>query len=357
MGTPARQRLIAHSCPDIGDEELRAVTECLRSLHVKGGSRRDALEEVTARDQGYREGVATTTGGHAIHLGLRILFPRGGARIGVPSYVCRSVYDACILARCVPVLTDVDPDTFAVSLTDVDQLELDAVIVAHMFGIRAPIERYLKLGLPIIEDCAQRVLPCDQVSGEPKGTVRIISLEATKLLTAGEGGLLLLDAPELARRARQLRDGGYSAQDTALWLPLTDLQASVAIVQWSRLAGFLRLRKELAAFYREKLSARFASLLPGPMFDRDNIFFRFVLSVSRPERFIEEGAALGISFRRPVAPQPLHALFAPIEGSFPVTEELMRRLISIPIYPRLSQAEAEKVAEVTIALLEGEPGQ
>lgn len=334
--------MIPHSCPDIGEREVNALVEVVRSLFVKGGARREALEQQVAVDQGYAYGIATTSGCQALHLALRVLFPRGGAKIGIPSYVCRSVYDATVLATCQPVLLDIDRTHFAVGVECARLATLDAVIVAHMFGIRAPVESYLSLGLPVIEDCAQRITLPERSHIEPRGTIRVLSFEATKLLTCGEGGLLLIDDPALATRARKLRDGPYDFNSPALWLPITDLQAAMALVQWDRLPEFIERRQWLAKFYLQNLYPVLAGYIPAVMNTENNIFFRFLLWVDNPDKFICKGEEEGVVFRRPVAPLPLHVLYH-IEGGFPATDEVMAHLVSVPLYPHLSDEEANTV--------------
>src|ERR1035441_4646102 len=108
--------VITHSCPDVGEAEIEALVECARSLQLKGGERVAQLESVIGDDLRYSAAVAVTTGAQAIHLALRARFPGGRAHVAVPSYVCRSVYDAVCLAECQPVLLDIDSDTFSLSL-------------------------------------------------------------------------------------------------------------------------------------------------------------------------------------------------------------------------------------------------
>ena len=131
---------------------------CAHSLQLKGAGRMVELEEEVSRDLGYAGAIATPTGSYAIGLALRAQFP-SGARVGCPSYICRSVYDTIAMAGCEPCLLDIDPVTFSVSLAQTRASGVAAVVVAHMFGIRAPIEDFLERGLFVVEDCAQRIAP------------------------------------------------------------------------------------------------------------------------------------------------------------------------------------------------------
>lgn len=333
---------IPHSCPDIGPDESDALVGVVKSLYVGGGPQRKRLETVVSSDQGYAEGIATTTGSQAIHLALRAMFPRGKARVAVPDYICRSVYDAVLCAACCPVVVDIDPDHLGPQVDAVKQAEADAVIVAHLYGILAPLEDYFALGLPIIEDCAQRLSLRESARSEPKGTVRILSFEARKLLTCGEGGMLLTDDRTVAKRARNLRDGPYDFSEPALSMPMTDLQASMALVQWGRLPEFFDKRASLANFYLEGLEPEFKNLIFSAMYRPNTRPFRFLLWVEDPKEFIRSGAEMNVAFRIPLAPLTLHQLFG-TSGNFSVSDNVMGHLVSIPFYPRLTEAQSEIV--------------
>jgi dTDP-4-amino-4,6-dideoxygalactose transaminase len=341
---PLRGSRIEHSCPDIGEEEIQALVDCARSLQVKGGERMRSLEDRIADDLDYAGAVATTTGSQAIHLALRALFGRRSALVGLPSYMCRSVYDAVRLAGCRPHLLDIDPYHFSASVEPAIQAHLDAIIVPHMFGIRAPVEAFVAAGLLVIEDCAQRVAPTEVARTEPKPPVRILSFEATKLITCGEGGILLCDDVGVSNQARRLRDAPYDFPEPAIPLPLTDLQASMALVQWQRLPVFLEKRRRLAGFYLKALGRDCGDSIVPAMRALDTYHFRFLLWVDDPVAFMQSGIHRGVTFRRPVAPMPLHNLFETGEA-FTTTESAFAHLVSIPLYPRLNKKEATIVAD------------
>lgn len=338
------QAPIAHSRPTIEEDDVQAVVECLRSHRVGAGMTVAALEECVAADSGYRYGVATVNGSQALHLGLRVAFPRGGARVALQSYVCRSVHDAVLLAGCRPVLGDVEASTLSLSAEDPAVGDAEAVVVPHMFGIRAEMEGFRASGALTIEDCAQRIVPRRAESRRARGTLRILSFAATKLLTGGEGGMLLTDDEAWYRRARQLRDAPYDFPEAALWLPYSDLQASLVAAQWRRRDEFLHRRSRLAQFYNRALGESVPGWIFPAMGRSDTHHFRFLLRVPDPDRFMAAGLRRGVVFRRPVAPVGLHTLFK-VPGRFPVTDDAMAHIVSIPLYPGLTEAQARVVAD------------
>jgi dTDP-4-amino-4,6-dideoxygalactose transaminase len=332
--------MIPHSKPYWGEEEINALIDCAQSLQLKGAQRMVQLEEEVSRDLGYAAAIATPTGSYAIGLALRAQFP-SGARVGCPSYICRSVYDAIVMAGCEPCLLDIDPVTFSTSLAETLASGVDAVVVAHMFGIRAPVEDFLERGLFVVEDCAQRIAPPEVARREPKAQVRMLSFEATKILAAGEGGLLLADDKGLLERVRRLRDAPYDFAWPAPGFRPTEIQAAVALAQWRRLDAFLRRRREIASFYLDRLEAA-----PG-MRTSDTYHFRFLVPTPEPSAFMSRAAEHGVTARRPVAPACLHRVFG-VSGSFPVSEDAFAGMVSLPIYPALSDEEAEQVATAVL---------
>ena len=345
-----KRTFITHSSPDLGEKEIQALFDCVRSLQIKQGLRTEQLEKRIASDMNYQGAVATSSGSQAIHLALRALFPNKKVLIGLPSYICRSVYDAIILAGSKPVLLDIDPITYSTSLEHAVKKGADAVIVPHLFGIRAPVEAFLKKKILVIEDCAQRLPPLDLLRQEPKAPIRILSFEATKLITSGEGGMLLCQDKKILERALQLRDAPYDFPHPAAGGLFTDLQAAMALVQWERLPLFIERRKEIANYYLKTLEQGFADKIAKSMFAPDTFHYRFLLHHKNPAEFISQGERLRVAFRRPVAPRPLHQLF-PCPGTFKATEEAFNHLISLPIYPRLTNKEASAVTETVIKIL------
>jgi perosamine synthetase len=341
---------IPHSSPLIGIAETEALKKCALSQHVAAGFHVKELEKRLAADMKFAGAVAASSGTQSLHLALRAFFRDRRRVIGVPSYVCRSVHDAVCHAGHEPRLLDIDPDTFTVAPDQVYHSGLDAVVIPHMFGIRAPVEQFMECGSTIIEDCAQRIAPSSSMRSEPHPPLRFLSFHATKLLTAGHGGIFLTDDVDTLERARLLVGGSYETTERGVWAELSDLQAVLALVQWGRLDEFLAKRHEIARYYLDRLDLRYAERIVPAMRRDDTHHFRFVLTANNPDEFIRRGGELGINFRRPVAPMPLHKLFK-VAGDFSRTDKVFARLVSLPLYPRLSMREAQRVADVVEVLL------
>ena len=338
--------VIPHSRPDLGEAESQAAADAVRSGFVKGGERRDALERRIAADQGFAAGVATSSCTQALDLALRVLFPGGGARVALSSLVCRSVYDAILNAGCRPVVVDVDPTHLGPSVDAVLAARPDAVVCAHLAGVRAPVEAFAGRVPWIIEDCAQRLLPGD-APVSPR-LVRLLSFDATKVITCGEGGMLLLPDEITAAAARHIRAAGYESPAPSIWTGLSDVHAAIASVQWGRLPAMLERRRAIAAQYH----AAFPSEAVHPaMSAPGTTFFRFLLKVSDAPMVIAASSKTGVAFRRPVAPMGLHQLFD-LPGEFPQAERVLREVLSIPLHSSLTPGEITRVIDATMQLLD-----
>lgn len=341
------RKIISHSAPHITDREIDSVITCLKSGQIKGGPEVQNLEKMIANYFNMKGAVATTNCTQAIHMTLRGIFPKGGARIGFSTYLCRSVYDAVILSNCKPVLFDIDPVSLAIDPEQLKKLnykdKLDAVIVAHIAGIRAPFEKLKGNDFIIIEDCAQRLPNINSKSLEPEPDIKVLSFEATKLITGGEGGIILSNNIPLISRILNLRDAPYSFHEPACWFPLTDIQASIIKTQWDRLSELLDRRAYLARWYIEEFNNY--NIIHPAMLKSDTFHFRFLLKLQNTDEFISFCYNKDVVVRRPIAPLPIHKLFN-ISGQFNNSEQAMKEIVSIPFYPSLTDKESEKVIKV-----------
>jgi dTDP-4-amino-4,6-dideoxygalactose transaminase len=343
-------RPIPHSLPCLGEAEAAAAAAVVLSGWVKGGAERQALELTLARDQGFAHALATPSATQAIHLALRARFPGGGARVALPAYLCRSVWDAVGLANCQPVLVDNDADTLGPSLPATKAVRPAAVIVPHLAGVRAPVEAFLREDWFVIEDCAQRIERHPTPPPPAAHHARVFSFEATKVLTCGEGGALLLADPELHTRARRLRDGDATGREPGLWLPITDVQAAVARVQWERLAELTQRRCQQIDRLKALIpSAAWHPAMHGPLAAP----FRFLIEVPNAADWVTHPT---VSYRRPVGHGSLADLLpGPHAGPFPAADRLARRLLSVPCSPALSAEEIETVGRTTCERLLDSP--
>ena len=336
-------RFIPHSRPTLGAEEVDAVAAVIQSGHIAEGEVVARFEKTFAAKMGVPQAVAVSSGTAALHLALLSMGIGPGHDVIIPSYVCAALLHAVQYVGARPVPTEIDPQTYNMDADDVVKRMTSrtaAIIVPHMFGLAADLDRLSDLDVPIIEDCAQAA--GGSYHQKPLGTlgdVAIFSFYATKMLATGEGGMVVSKSPEIIARIRDLKTYDGKPADTVRYnYKMTDLQAAIGEVQLGRLNEFIRQRRKIARQYRESFKS---SNLRLPVESDEHIYYRFVVGLEAGcDGFIRKFAQKAIGCARPV--------FLPIHrhlklGGYPVTDNVWETSLSIPIYPSLDNSEIEKV--------------
>jgi perosamine synthetase len=336
--------IIPHSRPSIDQQDVNAVIEVLASGRIAQGEKVSEFERALANYVGKKYGVAVSSGTTALHLALLCLGVEPGDEVIMPSYVCSSPYFATLHARAVPKIVDIDLSNFNICIDAVGPQILQktkAIIVPHMFGNPAELDPLLKLGVPVIEDCAQS-LGAEYKSRRvgSLGELSVFSFYATKMITTGEGGMILTDDEQNYARLLELRDYDKKAlTPTKYNYKMTDLQASLGISQLNKLLGFIERRRKIASIYSAALSEHPVGL-PMATPDSRSVFYRYVVMVDNMERIREESHRNGIICERPVF-KPLHSDLPTVEC--PNSDKAHNHALSIPLYPGLSGEEIDYV--------------
>jgi len=334
---------ISHSRPSLDDEEIRALQNVLTSGQLAQGPQVRGFEEELGSFHGLPPGVATSSGTTALHLALLSLGVGQGDEVLLPSYVCSAPLHAVYHSGAYPILVDVDPTTGNMDPDDLKRRltpKSKAIIVVHLFGLPADLNQILALGLPVIEDCAQALGA--ELASEKVGTlgrVAICSFYATKIITTGEGGMLLSHDLGLLARARDLRD--YDKRDdfnVRFNYKMTDLQAALGRSQLEKLERFLGQREALAGAYNEQLASLPCTL---PLSQEGRIYYRYVVSIQGDiTELTQKLVKMGIEVARPVY-RPLHRYFN-LEG-YPGAEMAWKSHLSLPIHPSLTSQDVHRV--------------
>ncbi len=337
---------IAHSRPAMGEEEVAAAARVVRSGLLAQGREVKLFEAEMATFVGRRFAVAVSSGTTALHLGLLALGVGPGDRVAMPSYVCTALLHATWAVGAVPVLCDIDPYTRNMDADLLAEMERPhAAILPHMFGLPAPTEAFDRLGIPYIEDCAMSIGA--EHGGRPLGShgaLSICSFYATKMLGAGEGGMVLTDDENIARAVRGLREyDGIPASQLRFNAKMTDLHAAIGRVQLRRLPEFVSRRRDLARIYQQEFIS--FQNIKTPLDNLEHIYYRYVLKVvGKAELFIKRLEVMGVAARRPIY-NPLHRELGLADGEYPHAAAAYACDVSLPIYPTLSDSDARRVLE------------
>ena len=285
-GTPVRTEPLPTSLDSSGRILGRAEQEAVERVIASGvlwrvtGTEVAALEAEFAAFLGTPHAVASTSGTSALHLAVAAVNPEPGDEIIVPPVTDFGTVIAVLACNAVPVFADVDPvtgcltrDSVAAKITT----RTRAVIAVHLFGGPAPVEELVELcrpqGITVIEDCAQAYLTVPHGGTGYAGTradIGCFSLQQTKHITAGDGGLTVTADPELARRMRLFADKGWprdTGERTHLFLGLnyrmTELVGAVARVQLTRLEEIVAKRRAIATRLTKELDGLAGLRLPA----------------------------------------------------------------------------------------------
>ena len=339
--------MIYHSKPFIGSEEAEALKSAVLTGQLAQGEQVRALEEELARYIGVRGAVAVSSGTAGLHLALLASGVGSSDKVLMPSYVCTALLNAVNLCNAIPVICDVEPMTGNIDidfLKNLPECENGNLILPHMFGSPAKIDRLSGLNLNIIEDCAQTL--GTEVDGKNIGSIgksSVFSFYATKVICAGEGGAVLSDSKEFIERVRDLRE--YDNRDDykpRFNYKLTEMQAAIARIQLKKLDSFIERRRKIASLYDEAVKD---SVFTLPAKTGNEIFFRYILFTENVGSTIDFFRRRGIVAVRPIY-KPLH-YYLNLTG-FPGTEEIFSKAVSVPCYPALTDQEISAVCEAIL---------
>ncbi len=354
--------VIPIAAPVLGEEEGQALLEVLDSGWVMAGPRVQRFEELVAERLGVAHAVAVSSGTAALEVGLAAAGLSAGDVVVVPSFTFVACANAVVRWGGTVRFVDVDPRTFNI---DVDDLERKlpgaaAVLPVHQFGRPADLRRIQQLceaeGAWVIEDAACAL-------GTPGigriGRVSTLSFHPRKVITTGEGGMVVTADREVAERARDLRNHGAPAGHTAPGCNyrLSDLHAALGVVQMGRLDGLLADRRGQAERYAQLFDeAGISWFLPPP--DGEHAWQSYVGLVSEdgPSRddVLAQLADRGVSAR--IGATACHVLPWCAEASGLSPEDLPgawaahRRSLALPLFPGLSPEDQSRVVQAMRAL-------
>jgi perosamine synthetase len=338
--------------PDVGDEELAAVEEVVRTGQLTMGPKVAEFEAAVASAVGTAHAAAVSSGTAALHLALLALGVGPGDEVIVPAYTFPASANAVELCGARAVLADVDPDTFVVDPAAVEAAVTErtrVVIAVHLFGRPVDweaLQTALPDGVVVLEDAAgalgarYRETPCGAL-----GVAGCLSFHPRKIVTTGEGGAVTTDEAELDAAVRRLRHHGWATLGE-MGAPgfnyrLPDLLCAIGLPQLARLEELLRSRERVAEWYRERLE-HFV-LTPSAADGDRHGWQAYVVQLDRRDDAIAALREEGIESQ--IGTWALHRL-APYrdQGSFPGADRAFERALALPLAATTTEEEVDRVA-------------
>jgi len=348
--------------PEIGEEEIEAVAAVLRSGYLVQGQQVQEFERLVGEYVGVRHAVAVSSGTAALHLALLALGIGPGDEVIVPDFTFPATANVVTLTGATPVLVDIDLATFNIAVDRIRQAitsKTKAILPVHLFGQPADMEPICRIaqqhGLFVVEDAAcalgaeYRGRKCGGI-----GHVGCFSFHPRKVITTGEGGMVVTDDESIAECVRQLRNHGMVKRDEGTWFEraglnyrMTEFQGAFGVVQMKRLDGIIARRAELAGLYDRLLSPLDFIIRPREAAGVRHSWQSYVVLLQegidrdRVMRGLREHGIETTLGTYSVSAQPC---YAGGEWNVPNSRRAYEQSLCLPLYPRMSAADVEMIA-------------
>ncbi len=345
----------------IRDDVRAAMDRVLDNTSFILGQEVEQFEEAFGEFTGAEHVIGVSSGTSALHLALLACGVGPGDEVIVPGNTFIATAEAVLQAGATPVFADVDPDTFTVDAPSVEPLlspKTRAIIPVHLYGQAVDMDPLLALaesrGLAVIEDAAQA--HGAEYKGRKVGTLgraACFSFYPGKNLGAyGDGGAVATQDAEVAERVRLLRNHGRAKKYEHL-MPgynyrLDALQAAILRVKLSHLSDWNEARHQHAQAYTERLQAA-GIATPVEREWAKHVYHIYATQVADRDavaaRLKAEGIATGVHYPIPLHQQPAFASGPKEQAALPVCEQVAGRLLSLPMYPELTDEQIGRVCE------------
>ena len=387
-GKPVREDFLPFALPSIGEEEIAEVVDTLRSGWLTVGPKTKAFEEAFAGYVGAPYAVAVNSCTAALHLALLGFHIGPGDEVITTPLTFAATANTIMMTGARPVFVDIDEATYNIDPALIEEAvtkRTKAIIPVHYGGLPADMDPIMKIAerydLRVIEDAAH-------AAGAHYGDRRIgnvseatcFSFYVTKTMTTGEGGMITTPHKDLADRLRMLSLHGlsrdawnrysqkgswyYEIVDLGYKYNMTDLQASIGIHQLKQVDRFTARRRAMAVRYDEAFAGMPEIILPphdGAKSEHIYHLYTIRLALDRlaitRDRFIEALRAENIGTSVHFIPLHLHPFYRKEfdfkKGQFPKTEALFGQIVSLPIFPKMTDQDVADVVSAVQKIING----
>ena len=360
--------------PYTGEAEVEAVSAVIRSGWVAQGARVMEFENMVAAYTGAAFAIATNSCTSALHLSLYLQGIGPGDEVICPSFTCFATANAIRHTEAFPVFVEIDPRTFnldSAAVADAITPKTRGIVAVHQIGLAADMDPIHEIArrhdLVVVEDGATAL--GGEYRGKRVGNLGAptgFSFHPRKIITTGEGGMVTTNDEAFAERARIVRSHGASVSDlerhkargtiyaayseVGYNYRMTDLQGAMGVEQMKKLPWILARKQEIGRWYDAHL-ADIQEVEPPYVPDYAVHSYQSYLIHFRPEHRIDRDVLLrqmaerGISCRHGIAPMHFEPYYQELYGELhlPITEEVSRSTMFLPIYPSMTEAELEYI--------------
>lgn len=357
--------------PLLGEKELEYAIDCIKTNWISSkGKYVEEFEKKFAEYCGCKYGITTTSGTTALHLALASIGASKRDEVIIPAFTMIATAFAVIYCGAKPVLVDAEPEIWNMDVNQIEEKITDktkAIMPVHIYGHPCNMDPILKLAkkynLYVVEDAAES--HGAEYKGRKTGGVGDIgcfSFYANKIITCGEGGMVVTNDEEIAERARSLRDLSfpkgkrtYQHLEVGYNYRMTNIQAAIGLAQLKRIDKLVRMRRRNAHLYNECLKDAEGIRLPVEKGWAKNVYWMYSISIeddfeiSRDE-LVEKLMKKGIDTRTFFIPMHQQLVFQKMslfkKESYPVAEELSSKGMYLPSGSGLKEKEIKYICNV-----------
>ncbi len=353
--------------PLLNGNEKKYLIECIDTGWISSeGPFVRKFEEIFAAYLGVKHGVAVCNGTVALEVALAAIDLKAGDEVIIPTFTIISCALAIIRRGGVPVLVDVEPDTWCMDVSQVkDKItsKTKAIMPVHMYGHPVEMDRIMELaeknGLHVIEDAAE--VHGAEYKGKHcggLGHINCFSFYANKIITTGEGGMVVSSDDKLAERARLHRNLCFKEgrrfyhEELGGNFRMTNLQAAVGVAQMERIDEFVEIKRRNGAMYNERLADIDCLQIPVEREWAKNVYWMYGVVIDESTgvdagRFAKDLRDNGIATRPfflGMHQQPVfHKMGLFREESYPISERIAKQGLYLPSGLTLTEAQIDEV--------------
>lgn len=355
----------------MGRDELKAIEQTFQTGWIGYGPKIKEFEDKFSNFIGVDHSVGLNSATAALHLALLCSKIKAGDEVIVPSLTFVSSVHAILYAKATPVFTDVCSDTLCIDVEDIKRKmtsKTKAIMPVHYSGHPCDMDEIMEIArdnnLHVIEDAAQATGA--EYKGNKAGSIGDVgcfSFEAKKNMTTGEGGMLVTNNEDMAKKAKILRwvgidkstearaRGGnynwyYEVNDLGYKYHMNDIQAAMGMVQLSKLEKMNKRREEIVATYNREFSEVEEIRCPVERGYVKSAHWNYVIRVENRDKLIEHLNRNGISAGVHYMPIHMHPFYKNFDAKVPITEAVWKKLVTLPLFVDLSNKDVEKIIAV-----------
>ena len=347
--------------PIIGDEEIEAVTEVLKSGMIAQGPKVDQFQKEFSKFVETKHSIATSSGTTALHTALLAAGVKPGDEVITTPFTFAATSNSILYSNATPVYADITPETFNLNPEKIEEKITDktkAIVPVHLYGQPADMDAINEIAekhdLKVIEDAAQAhgaVYKGKKIGSI--GDLGCFSFYPTKNMTTSEGGMVTTNDDDLAEKSGMIRAHGESKRYEQSLLGynyrMTDIAASIGLVQLKKIDEFNAKRNENAEYLSEGMEDIPGITTPIVADNVTHVFHQYTIRVSKDrdkfkEFLTENGIGTGIHYPIVLYKQPFYEKMG-ITGNCPEAEKAASEVISLPVHPSLTVEELDTIIE------------